>query len=427
MSIVVLLDAFAIFVHILSGLFISGKSLSGGKTDKREMAAAFCVTVLTVPFLVFIDERINRTFFVSCIEVIYIWVSSILFRKIDKRMGLFVSVIYGLAVHLFTLLMGVTFIIFFGSKDYIDIFTVHGALVNVIAGCIILAVSLVILLLNRFSSQFWLRIGMYLTIFSLIYINFIATFDVTGLGKNEIDFWIYYPETILGSIIVIQMRRQYETEKELAEMKADEAMILERQYRSLSNSYAANAKLFHDFRNHCGVLKNYLSKGKSEEALTYLEELTGPGNDLSIGFWTGDETVDYLIASKKSLAEEKYVRFDAEVEFPHNMNIKSSDLSAILGNLLDNAIEASSKISDPNDRSIRLIIRRIQQMLVIKVENTFEENPVIVDGSYKSSKKDGGLHGWGIKSASTAAEKYDGMVQSSVKDNVFTTVVTLSF
>ena len=109
------------------------------------------------------------------------------------------------------------------------------------------------------------------------------------------------------------------------------------------------------------------------------------------------------------------------------MNVKSSDLCAILGNVLDNAIEACTKVKEKDDRKVRLIIRRIQQMLVIKVENTYDQKPVVINGNYKTSKNDGGLHGWGIKSAQTAAEKYDGMVQSSCTDELFTTVVTLSF
>ena len=66
-------------------------------------------------------------------------------------------------------------------------------------------------------------------------------------------------------------------------------------------------------------------------------------------------------------------------------------------------------------------------MLVVKIENTYDTKPVIVDGEYKTSKTEVGLHGWGIKSVNTAAAKYDGMVQSSCTDDVFTTVVTLSF
>ena len=230
------------------------------------------------------------------------------------------------------------------------------------------------------------------------------------------------------STLILQMRKLYDAERELAQSKALEAQMLEREYQSLSRSYETNAKLFHDFRNHMGVLKNYLIKDKAGEALSYIEELTGTESSLITGVWTGDDTVDYLIGSKMEAAGKKDISFEAEVEFPRNIDIKSSDLCAVLANLLDNAIEASSKLKDPSERKIRLIIRRIRQMLVIKVENTYENRPQEEDdGHFKSSKTDGGLHGWGIKSAETAAGKYDGTVQSRIDDKFFITVVTMSF
>ena len=258
-------------------------------------------------------------------------------------------------------------------------------------------------------------------------INFITSNGATGIDNDEIFSLQYYAIFILVSILVFQMRRQYDAEKEIARTKENEAMILEREYQSLSRSYENNAKLFHDFRNHCGVLRNFLIKGNSDEALSYLDELTGSGSTLTVGVWTGDETVDYLISSKKKLAEEKQIAFTIEVEFPRNTNIKSSDLCAILANLLDNAIEACSKVENKEKRKMRLLIRRIQQMLVIKIENTYEVMPVEEDGVYKTSKKDGGLHGFGIKSAKAAAAKYDGVLNSSFKGDLFTSVVTLSF
>ena len=85
-----------------------------------------------------------------------------------------------------------------------------------------------------------------------------------------------------------------------------------------------------------------------------------------------------------------------------------------MGNLLDNAIEAARQVSDPSGRTVALTIRRIHQMLVIKVENSFAAAPVQEGGELKTTKTEGGLHGWGLKSAQTAAEKYDGMVQAGV-------------
>ena len=98
-----------------------------------------------------------------------------------------------------------------------------------------------------------------------------------------------------------------------------------------------------------------------------------------------------------------------------------------MGNLLDNALEAAGQAAEKEGRFIRLTIRRINQMLVIKVENSFSSQPVVKDGVLKTSKEENGLHGWGLKSAQTAAEKYDGTVQTSYAGNTFRAVATLSF
>ena len=94
---------------------------------------------------------------------------------------------------------------------------------------------------------------------------------------------------------------------------------------------------------------------------------------------------------------------------------------------MDNAIEAADKVPKGGERFIRLNIRRIHQMLVIKVENSYNALPVKKDGALVTSKEDNGLHGWGIKSARTAAEKYEGTVQTSYSGGTFSAVATLCF
>ena len=107
------------------------------------------------------------------------------------------------------------------------------------------------------------------------------------------------------------------------------------------------------------------------------------------------------------------------MEFPAHSNLRGADLSAILGNLLDNALEAAAQT---DARWLRLVMRRIGRTLVIKVENSAhppQENC--------ATTKSGDLHGWGLASARTAAARYDGVVQTSYADGVFTAVATLSF
>ncbi len=425
------LTALTICFYIWGGLLLSGRFFSKydsvKRIDKKTFIFGAVFSVLAAVALSFCN--LGESYFSSLLiaEVVFITFINIYFDKIDGRMAIFFSFFYLIAHRLIAFIATAYVTICANDNRYLDPLDMKGCIIYLTDAVIILAAAVWVLYMKGLTFKVGVRIIAGIGILAMTLINLLLTIDSPLLNKDDVYVWMYYALGVMGAAFILQMRRQYDMEKELAEMKSNEAMILEREYHSLSDSYERNAKQFHDFRNHCGVLKNYLAKGKSDEALQYLEDLTGEGSSLSSEVWTGDETVDYLIGSKKVLAEQKGIVFDAEVEFPRNMNIKSSDLCAILGNLVDNAIEASSKVEDPDKRQIRLIIRRIQQMLVIKVENTYENKPVVVDGDYQTSKTDGGLHGWGIKSARTAAEKYDGMVQSSCTEDVFTTVVTLSF
>ena len=127
-----------------------------------------------------------------------------------------------------------------------------------------------------------------------------------------------------------------------------------------------------------------------------------------------------------ALAGQEQIKTKVNIEYPHNTNIRSVDLTTILGNLLDNALEAA-KTAPEGLRFLNLTIRRINAMLIIKVENGYGSTPVQEDGKLLTSKKDKAFHGWGLKSVQTAADRYDGTIRTDYKDHVFQSVVTLSF
>lgn len=419
-----LLTVLIVFVHICGGCLLGSKVFLKGKLDPKVILAAALVSAASSLAVSYVG---NRGLILSIVEVLFIWITTLYPDRADRRKSLFLACMYKIGEHLLSLLISAGLVIKTSDVSFLDDTTLRGAFTFLASSILILAVCFLVYCLKNVKDSVWLRIWTYLSLASLMAVNGIMSFGSDLISKDDLYIWVYYSLGLMIAVIVVQMGRQYETEKELARMKSDEALILEREYKALSTSYESNAKLFHDFRNHCGVIKNYLTKDKTAEAIKYLDDLTGGGSSYSSEVFTGDETIDYLIGSKKSLAGEKSIAFEVNAEFPRNINIKSSDLCAILGNLLDNAIEACSKVKSPSDRKIRLAIRRIGQMLVVKIENTYDTKPVIVDGEYKTSKTEVGLHGWGIKSVNTAAAKYDGMVQSSCTDDVFTTVVTLSF
>ena len=175
------------------------------------------------------------------------------------------------------------------------------------------------------------------------------------------------------------------------------------------------------------TLHRLLIQKKYGKAVEYLDDLQGPVRELAETVYTGDEAVDYLLNSRVSMAAGEEISLDLQVEFPRRTNLRSGDLCAILGNLLDNALEAAGKVADPKERKVTLVIRRIHRMLVIKVENTFTEVRKGDDGELKTTKTDGGLHGWGLKSVRVAAEKYEGTLQTACEGNRFRAVVTLFY
>lgn len=170
----------------------------------------------------------------------------------------------------------------------------------------------------------------------------------------------------------------------------------------------------------------HLAEGDLPEAVRYCEDLRTPVREISGAVWTGDKALDYLISSKMALAEQEQIKTRVNIEYPRNTNIRSVDLTTILGNLLDNALEAS-KTAPAHLRFLNLTIRRINAMLIIKVENGYGDAPIENGGKLETSKADKSSHGWGLKSVQTAADRYDGTITTSYKDGVFQSVVTLSF
>ncbi|HIR14190.1 MAG TPA: sensor histidine kinase [Candidatus Choladousia intestinavium] len=249
---------------------------------------------------------------------------------------------------------------------------------------------------------------------------------ILPLNEDQVGTWIILSVILLFAILFYRVNQQREMEAEIAKLKQEQAEITERDYQALRRTYADNAKLYHDLHNHIEAIYQCLIQGDTKEAVRYCQELRTPVRQISQTVWTGDKALDYLISSKIALAGQEQIKTKVNIEYPHNTNIRSVDLTTILGNLLDNALEAA-KTAPESLRFLNLTIRRINAMLVIKVENGYGNTPAQENGKLLTSKKDKAFHGWGLKSVRTAAERYDGAIRTDYKDHVFQSVVTLSF
>ena len=367
-------------VRVLVGLFLVHRLLSVKKPDRKSIAAGLAGALALTVLLSLLHAP---DFYRMALEAVLIAACAHRLQGAELRMGLFVGIFYEIGVSFWSFLLLAWMGVLFRSQDFLNTGTLAGqsalwllhGLLAVLAAWLSRGWEI-----NRKSA---FRAVSALTLAGFLGVITLSEQTVLAIPDDTLYMWTILAVVLMMSVLVFNINRQYEVEKELAKLKSEQAELLERDYTAVNRAYQVNAKLFHDFHNHIGVLRQFLTHEKYGEAVRYLDELQAPVRNLTANLWTGDETADYLINSKAAMAESSGVRFQVQVEFPRRTNIRSVDLCAILGNLLDNAIEAARQVSDRSDRMVTLTIRRIHQMLVIKVENSFAAAPVQKNGELK--------------------------------------------
>lgn len=348
------------------------------------------------------------------------------FHRENFRMSLFLAFFYEIEIAMWQFLISAILAMRFRSGVYADETKVEYLFTIWIVRILFISIAVIMNHTRskgkKITSRF-VAVLMFLGMFGIITV---AGQPAQYISEDKITTWVMLAPFPLMAVLFFNMNRQYEIEKELTRAKAEQAELLERDYQALENLYASNSRLYHDIHNHMEALYHYLSLGQTDKALSYLKELQAPIQEMAQTIWTGDEAVDYLLNSKIALAKKEENEVSLNIEFPHHTNIRSTDLVAILGNLFDNALEATRDV-EPKKKRIGITIRRINDILVIKVENGCRDMPIIENGLIQTTKKDTKLHGWGLKSAAAAADNYDGTIETSYHQGTFCVVTTLFF
>mgnify|MGYP001035606039 CR=1 FL=1 len=240
--------------------------------------------------------------------------------------------------------------------------------------------------------------------------------------------WMFLIVIIILLIIIFGNYMSRKLEKQNYEFAKTRGELLENNYTNLKNAYESNAKLYHDYKHHISAIQSLVYEENLTGLKEYIDNLNMVQFNLNEKRWTGDAAVNFIINNKIGECEKKGIEFEANIDFPVDSNIKTNDMVVILANLLDNAIEACDRIEQPVSKKIRLIIRRINSMLVIKVENPCFQTPKIIDKRFMTNKKNKYEHGWGLISVENTALKYEGTLRCSydINKNIFETTVNLA-
>ena len=190
----------------------------------------------------------------------------------------------------------------------------------------------------------------------------------------------------------------------------------------ISQSEQKAKQLSHDLNNYLQGLVGMIENNDISGSKEYLEELLNKVNSNSV-INTGNHAIDSLINYKLSIMNEKSIEFTSDIYIPENISISNTDITALLGNLLDNAMEASEKTK--LKKAISLYMRYDKSNIIITVKNNYSGDLKKENGLYLSSKNDTDNHGIGLKSVYNVTDKYNGLIRIKTDNNVFTVNILL--
>ena len=202
-------------------------------------------------------------------------------------------------------------------------------------------------------------------------------------------------------------------DKHIAEFQSD---LINKQTEEIQNMYRQMQAWRHDYRNHIQNMKNRLG-GDQGELEQYLDDLADDLTQADTSIQTGNVMADAVLNSKLSVAEQKGVKLNIKANIPQGVAMTDVELCSILGNLIDNALEACEKLSY-DQRFIRVYIDEFKGQFYLSVQNS--SPPVRFDrGTYLTSKE--GSHGFGLFRIDRIAKKYGGYVNRQYEEGIFAT------
>lgn len=197
-----------------------------------------------------------------------------------------------------------------------------------------------------------------------------------------------------------------------------------RQYQEYADYYEKNRQLIHDMKNHLFILKKCAENGEYEQLNQYLDEIGQVYLEPEFKIQSGNWMLDNILNQKKAASDQNEIVFETDISFLLHLPLSNTEICALFGNLLDNAIEACEKVECPEDRFIRLKMKQQGRMLYIEITNSTAGDIKIKNGEMETTKKGDGLHGIGIRSVKRIVKKYDGILTNEVKGNIFRVCIT---
>lgn len=204
---------------------------------------------------------------------------------------------------------------------------------------------------------------------------------------------------------------------------AYQRQLIETHYQEVENMYRQMRGWRHDYRNHIQTMKVLASSGDLEGIRSYLDRLDTDLGTVDLAVKTGNAMADAILNSKISLAKSRDIPVQVDAHIPVKLKMSELDLCCIIGNLFDNAIEASLALP-PEERLIRVYMDMKGTQLYLSFTNfTAGGKREKQGGRFLTTKGEG--HGFGLVRIDAIVERLEGYLSRNSEDGAFTTEILI--
>ncbi len=258
----------------------------------------------------------------------------------------------------------------------------------------------------------------------LVGIVMLIALEMSGLGSRGLLVW----ESLGVLSINIIVFYLYHTYIDMYQ-KLHEKEVLEQQVKIYSNQLEVIEQtqtkvrsLRHDMSHHIQELRRLTVQNEEQETMRYLDKMENSMTNEKEYVYSGNREIDGILNYMLEKANDALQKVEIEIRNLRNLDEYSFELAIILGNLLDNAIEAAERTKE---KFLRFQMEEEKGVLYIQVANRYCGELLEKEGRLLSTKTDGGKHGFGLKNVKDIVEKNHGMMDIRYDDELFEVDVVL--
>ena len=363
------------------------------------------------------------------IIIIYMFILIYLLCHFNKKYSIFLIALYILIVRLFDLwIVAVVTEISKISRD-LDINIIHIGKERIVYLCVLfIGYYIIYNLCKQNEIMNYLKDNKrycgIICIYSLLGNGCFSTVYQFEYLEELIGYWTFYlvcAFIFIGGFLFYIIKSKNREKEKIMNMRNN---MLESRYHDLQKVYEINRMLQHDYKNHLLAINELIKEHKNKDALDYIATYIKYSKETLNVIECGNDIINIILNSKMEEAKQKKIIFTCELDALEDVKMCDIDMCALLGNLLDNAIEACEKVEDGNAKIDLKIIKR-NEMIIIKLKNSIHPNTLNKKKLFKTEKTNSQLHGWGIRSIENVVYRYGGTKVCYIDDKRIELLVTI--